>query len=156
MDQIEQPTDLGNLCHFLNSKACNAYSYNEETLQQSFANTSRNDRIQTCKQIGSHCASLIDVFERGDYPVSVGDAIILMRSGDRYLVSEGKHRVSAAIQLGLAAIPAQVRTTSDDLTPLPEIGQVGRWTAEYLVGSRMLARMWILRLCDNGVSYGNF
>ncbi len=140
MQQIEQPTELGNLCHFLNEMHVHAYTNNDETIWATFSHHTREQRLRDCKDCGSHCAPLMEVFERGDFPVAATDPIILLQSTDRYIASEGKHRVCSAIQLNLERIPAIVRPVKEDWTPLPELGKPGLFSAEIQVNTQQYIR----------------
>ncbi|WP_020375119.1 hypothetical protein [Sulfobacillus thermosulfidooxidans] len=129
---IEQPTQLGNQCGFLLGQKKTSYTESEETILKTFHDIPRQSRLATC-QTYHPCSEFIAAWRRGEPPFLQDDPICLRRHGDYYVVSEGKHRVCAAIQANIPTIVGHVMESKEPLEWLPSVGEPGTFTAEFVV-----------------------
>ena len=138
VDQIEQPTALGNACYWLRTKGHSSYQENEEVIWDTFQEIQGVNITDVCRQ--EECRSFIAALEDGETPHLDKEAIQLLRHNDQFWASEGKHRVCAAKRVGVTHIWARVEDIADDLMPLPAVGIPGTFKVVSVVPPRLRLR----------------
>ncbi len=140
VSKIEQPLDLGNLCRFLNARDKNPYIHNAESVMQEFLSMPTIDRFHQYCMKNESCAIFIQEWQKGVTPFWPADTILIKRHGGHYQVSEGKHRLCAAIQGGIDSVSVPVEDDAQDFSFLLPLGQPGVFSAQFHVNLRHQTR----------------
>lgn len=135
VQNLEQPTALGNLCAWLSSKELYAYRNSEEELVNAFQRVPQSNRKEVCRQY-DRCRYFMEQWEAGKTPKLGKDRIEVYHHDGYYWAPEGKHRICAAIQAGIDIIPVPVTDVPYTVKPLPPLGQPGHFQTTWAYDHR--------------------
>ncbi len=134
---VEFPTELGNKCLLLQELGLNAYWNTEEELLEVLSSSASNPKMLEICLSYSPCRRFWEEFKQGRTPFVKNDPIRLTKYGDRYWVSEGKHRVCLAKRAKVESLEALVYCVQKDtMSLLPPEGEPGRFCFSYSVAER--------------------
>jgi hypothetical protein len=136
-DIVEFPIMLGNRCLLLQELGFNAYWNTEEELLEALSGSASNPKMLEICLSYSPCRRFWEEFGQGRTPFIKSDPIRLTKYGNRYWISEGKHRVCLAKRAGVESLEAFVYCLQKDTMSLllPE-GTPGRFRFSCTIGNR--------------------